>query len=821
MKRVHKRGDNATKPSGGMIMTAKICCIVVAVAALPFLFAANTGCGFHSDKDSTLGDNQPNSYVCSCTCSPGAQQQKLHVVASEDDAEQRLDNNTVDINSNDLDLAPLQVVGVRFRDVNIPAGVTIVSANLQFTASSSSSGSVSFVVAGQAADDAPPFVEVINNLTTRIKTSSTVPWSPLAWTAGDAGADQRTPDLAAILQEIVDRPNWAEGHALALLISTVSTTNARHAVSFDTNAARAPVLEVTFDEPAAPVVGPLDLPVCVLPVDNPNTGGGVPNAEELMSDCSNRVQHTLSGLARACNYPSGCSCTLQANSTRFADKCDTDCTANPVAADCSNFDPKNNNITATNATGDAAVCLANSPLAAALYGRRTTCQVAGTVQVDVDDHHPTSDATGVVQFLGGPCPGQSCAVGMEYRLDIDDIEVGNFFHSETFKELAGLGETGPGGQAMIDPGGTGTFLANSTAVSAQGRRGSDRKSLATTNEDAIDVEVHWDATCHLEGTLVGSVDPEAKRCEAASPNGAIDCEEDADCGGDVDECSGRECNCEPVPESDLALSLELDGDIMNEPPTADAGPDQTVECDAGGVSQVALNGAASSDPDDDIVLFNWFRGSRTGDGIGSHPTTTVPQTKGVQTYVLRVIDSFAQADEDTTTANVVDTTPPVLTCSVSKSILTPFDNNLVNVGLSASAVDQCEGELPVGVSVFSDEDDEELSSPPPLQNPPHDLGPPFSPDAKDIAVGTLRLRQERRANRDGRVYLIVVDATDTDGNRGVDCCTAVVPLANSNAAKASAQAQADAAESFCLAHDGAPPAGYAIVGNGAVIGPKQ
>ncbi len=791
-------------------MRLKIYGVVLAVVALPLAFEANTGCRF-APTLSDMSENEPNSYVCSCTCSPGVQPRKLHIVASEDDAEQRLDNNSVDINSTDLDFNATQVVGVRFRDVGIPDGVTIVSAKLQFTASSSSTGTLNLTIAGQAADNAAPFAEVINNLTSRTKTSNSAPWNPVAWSAGDAGMDELTTDLTLVVKEIVDRPGWVEGNAIVLLISGIGGAGARHAVSFDADAAAAPVLEVTFQEPAAPVVGPLNLPVCVPDDFNPNTGGTAATDEQLTNDCVNRVQHTLSGLAQACHYPSGCSCSVQADSRQFADKCDTTCAENPVTMDCSNFDPKNNppmNITATNAPGDTAVCLANSPLAAALYGRRTTCEVAGTVHIDLDDQHPTSDASGIVQFLGGPCPGQGCAVGMEYRLDINDISVGNFFHSETFQDLAGLGETVPGGEALLDTGGTGMFLADTAAVSAQGRRGGDRKSLATTNDDPIDVEVAWGGTCHLEGALVGTADPEAMRCEAASPNGPVDCDDNSACGGDVPECSDGVCDCEPVPESDLTLSIDLDGEITNEPPTADAGADQTVEC-GGGLNQIALNGAASSDPDDNIVLFNWFRGSRSGDEISSHAMTTVSQGRGTEPYVLRVIDTFGQADEDTTMVSVVDTTPPVVTCAVTKGVLGPFNHNLVNVGLSASAVDICAGPLPVDVSVFSDEDDEETS------------GPPFSPDAKDIDVGTLRLRAERRGNRNGRVYLIVAGATDPDSNRGVDCCTVIVPMANSAASQALAQAQATAARTFCLANDGAPPPGYAIIGNGAVVGPKQ
>src|SRR5262245_34535661 len=93
------------------------------------------------------------------------------------------------------------------------------------------------------------------------------------------------------------------------------------------------------------------------------------------------------------------------------------------------------------------------------------------------------------------------------------------------------------------------------------------------------------------------------------------------------------------------------------------------------------------------------------------------------------------------------------------------NHNLVNVGLAATTTD---GPCPapsMAVQVFGDEDDQTPTGA--KQN--------FSPDAKNIAVGTLRLRAERVGNLDGRVYLIVVSATDQAGGTGFATATVVVP----------------------------------------------
>jgi hypothetical protein len=67
-----------------------------------------------------------------------------------------------------------------------------------------------------------------------------VPWT----TTGDAGPDQQTPNLATIIQEIVDRPGWASGNAMVVI---VNGTGVRSAESYDGDVpAAAPLLHVSY-----------------------------------------------------------------------------------------------------------------------------------------------------------------------------------------------------------------------------------------------------------------------------------------------------------------------------------------------------------------------------------------------------------------------------------------------------------------------------------------------------------------------------------------------------------------------------------------------
>jgi len=169
------------------------------------------------------------------------------VAASADDAEQKTSTGSVSLTSSDLELtteSSVQIVGIRFAGVAIPRGATILNAYLQFKVDEATSTATSLTVQAQAADNASTFTTATGNISGRARTAAAVPWAPAAWpTVGAAGPDQRTPSIAAVVQEIVGRTGWASGNALVILISG---TGKRVAESYNGDRAGAPLLHVEY-----------------------------------------------------------------------------------------------------------------------------------------------------------------------------------------------------------------------------------------------------------------------------------------------------------------------------------------------------------------------------------------------------------------------------------------------------------------------------------------------------------------------------------------------------------------------------------------------
>ena len=183
------------------------------------------------------------------------------IEARTDDAEE-FSSGRMYTTGTDLELSVdrlKQTIGLRFADLAIPQGAIIENAYIGLAAAATESGLMSLNLYAHATDDAKTFTTAFRNISSRPLTRARATWSPAAWQKGSA---RRTSDLKTVVQEVVNRPGWQSGNALAVIIKPRALPR-RTAVSFDGSARRAPILYVTYSvsssppEPTAPPSSPV------------------------------------------------------------------------------------------------------------------------------------------------------------------------------------------------------------------------------------------------------------------------------------------------------------------------------------------------------------------------------------------------------------------------------------------------------------------------------------------------------------------------------------------------------------------------------------
>jgi hypothetical protein len=173
---------------------------------------------------------------------------EVRVSVDSDDAEESANKRMkMNLTSSDLELVYAsgdQTVGMRFSEVKIPQGATIVNAYVQFQVDETHSKPTNLMIEGEAVDHAATFTASSGNISSRPRTTADVAWSPPAWTTvGEAGPDQQTPNIASVIQEIVDRSGWSSGNSLVIIITG---TGERVAESYNGDPAGAPLLHVEY-----------------------------------------------------------------------------------------------------------------------------------------------------------------------------------------------------------------------------------------------------------------------------------------------------------------------------------------------------------------------------------------------------------------------------------------------------------------------------------------------------------------------------------------------------------------------------------------------
>lgn len=177
--------------------------------------------------------------------------------ASADDASETA--TVVTLTGTTIVISASNTVGLRFPNVRIPPGAVIKSARLHFTGKAANSTAVTATIAGEAVANAAAFTATASNISNRTITTATVSWVVPGWIDTPFGGQYRnyrtdeniSPDLTAIIQEIVDGGSWAKGNALALII-TATGTGTRTFTAHDHVNLMPPDLYVVWEETIPP-----------------------------------------------------------------------------------------------------------------------------------------------------------------------------------------------------------------------------------------------------------------------------------------------------------------------------------------------------------------------------------------------------------------------------------------------------------------------------------------------------------------------------------------------------------------------------------------
>ncbi|MBF7074743.1 pilus assembly protein PilY [Glaciecola sp. MH2013] len=185
--------------------------------------------------------------------SPVAPELILPITSSQNDATEI--DEEVNLTSNQLELTKGTeevFTGLRYEEVRIPRGAVITGAYLRFTSTNMNTSQAEITIKAEAVGNSTAFLAQDDNISDRSTTGAAVIWE----TDNDfplAEETVNTPDLSAVIQEVVNRGDWCGGNALSMIIrgeSNVTASN-RTAASLDAGTGRTPQLIITYDESTA------------------------------------------------------------------------------------------------------------------------------------------------------------------------------------------------------------------------------------------------------------------------------------------------------------------------------------------------------------------------------------------------------------------------------------------------------------------------------------------------------------------------------------------------------------------------------------------
>ena len=138
----------------------------------------------------------------------------LRIVANADDASE-FALGTVKLGETSVYVGKNYKLGLRFQAVPIPKGAQVESAVLRLHAHGAPKNSVTLRFVGELSGNSAPFVASARNLSSRTRSTAAIVTTPGPWVYNGFNA---SPNLRAIVQEIVNHSYWQSGSSLTLFV---------------------------------------------------------------------------------------------------------------------------------------------------------------------------------------------------------------------------------------------------------------------------------------------------------------------------------------------------------------------------------------------------------------------------------------------------------------------------------------------------------------------------------------------------------------------------------------------------------------------------
>jgi hypothetical protein len=132
--------------------------------------------------------------------------------------------------------------GFVYQDVTIPPGSTITSCVMDVYLPNASYDDPNLIIQMEAADTVSTFGSNNYNMDRPLTTSYVI------WNQSSIGTGWiQTPDFASVLQDVIDRPGWASGNDISVIMTSLSGCNVRINAYDNGNSTQA-ALSVVYSE---------------------------------------------------------------------------------------------------------------------------------------------------------------------------------------------------------------------------------------------------------------------------------------------------------------------------------------------------------------------------------------------------------------------------------------------------------------------------------------------------------------------------------------------------------------------------------------------